>query len=57
MKNRKGFTLIELLATIAIIGLVLSVGGYFIFKAVDSAKSKALEVTKIYSISGLLSNN
>ncbi|MGM9881227.1 MAG: type II secretion system protein [Bacilli bacterium] len=46
MKNRKGFTLIELLATIAIIGLVLSIGGYFIFKAVDSSKSKALEVTK-----------
>lgn len=46
MNNRRGFTLIELLATIVIIGLVLSIGGYFVFKAVDSSKNKALEITK-----------
>ena len=39
-KINKGFTLIELLLTIAILGLVFTIGYFAISGAIDSSKEK-----------------
>lgn len=42
--NRKGFTLIELLATLVILAIVLSIGGYSIVQIMKSSKDENYNV-------------
>ena len=38
--NRKGFTLVELLATLAILGIIVTIGGVAISKTIKNTKEK-----------------
>jgi len=44
-KKRKGFTLIELLATIAVLSLLLIVGGVAVFNVIDKSNEMSNEIT------------
>lgn len=44
MKNNKGFTLVELLATLIVLALVMTLGGYSITSIIKNSKEKNCEL-------------
>ena len=44
--NKKGFTLVELIATIALLALIMGLGGYAITGVINNSKEKNYELLK-----------